>query len=787
MTQEEFHKRYQYNPNTACLGEGGFGKVYKAYDSHLDRYVALKIAEVKLNYESVRLKKEVELINKLPTHPNIAHYEECFSFSTYTGESDYGILQYYEHGNLQQLLTDKQLSYEQKDSILKQILEGIAFLHSQGIIHRDLKPQNILIALNQNGQYIPKITDFGISKKIDSNKSSAFTNSLSGIGTLAYASPEQLRGLTISKNTDLWSFGILVCWMLTGKLPFNSGSHIATSEAGRIELFKQITTGNVSLIIQQLPVTWQNLIKLCIVLDVDKRITSADKCLEMLILKAVATTKNEILKDNNQTLQATNNKTITYIEESKIQLLTADEYFKRAQNKRENSNYESAIDDYNNAIKLNPNESNYYFFKAICEYEKGDYEKSINDNSKVIELHPKNNSAYFNRGLSYEKIKKNEKASNDYFKAYSLNSDTLYFDNWLRTAIESNDLLTTSEYLNNSKWAKRDIVFFSRGVIYNKIGELEKTIADFSSAIQIKSEKKYIDNFIDALVRTNDENLLSNYIVKNPLLEERICFGRGCFIQSKNGIENKRKVIDYFYRAYQLNKNAGYEKVYYYKVKDDIELLNLYLEKDFPNIDCLYYERALINIKLGNRQQALSDVNESKILGCKEAESYKSFFSSPLIINFIVLGLINVSYIYCLVFVLLWFGDFETFKSEYLFGINYGIWGFLMSCYLSLISIYVNKKNYKSIESDINDKNYIFRSNLNKSITNINQSIIPFCWLILGLVILIAIISLVFERVEHYGLFFTYLFVLIQFVLISIILFYPGIKILNRRWFKKII
>jgi uncharacterized protein (TIGR02145 family) len=282
MTQEEFHKRYEYSPTKDLLGEGGFGKVYKAYDTHLDRYVALKIAEVKNNYEAVRLKKEVELINKLPTHPNIAHYEECYSFTTYTGESDYGILQYYEHGNLQQLLTDKQLRYDQKDCILKQILEGIVFLHNQNIIHRDLKPQNILIALNQKGGYIPKITDFGISKKIDSNNSSAYTNSLTGVGTLAYASPEQLRGLTIRKNTDLWSYGVLVCWMFTGKLPFNSGSQIATSEAGRIELFRQINAGEVSAIISQLPEIWRNMVKQCIVVDYEKRINNAFHCLNIL-------------------------------------------------------------------------------------------------------------------------------------------------------------------------------------------------------------------------------------------------------------------------------------------------------------------------------------------------------------------------------------------------------------------------------------------------------------------------------------------------------------------------
>ena len=292
MTQEEFHKRYHYNPNTDCLGEGGFGKVYKAFDTHRDRYVAIKMAEVKPHLEEVRLRKEVETISKLPTHPNIAYYEECYTFSTFAGEYDFGVLQYYELGNLEQVLREKQLNNDQKDSILRQILHGIEFLHSQGIIHRDLKPQNILV-VNRNGEYIPKITDFGISKTLDANKSSVFTNSLAGAGTLAFASPEQLLGTTIRKNTDLWSFGVLVCWMFTGKLPFNTGNQTVTSEAGRLELFKQITVGDITSIISQLPSDWGNLMKKCIVVDVDKRISGAVKCLEMLNVNTEVPIENQ--------------------------------------------------------------------------------------------------------------------------------------------------------------------------------------------------------------------------------------------------------------------------------------------------------------------------------------------------------------------------------------------------------------------------------------------------------------------------------------------------------------
>lgn len=276
MTQQEFQTRYKYNPSTDCIGEGGFGKVYKAYDTHLDRYVAIKRAELKPGLEQVRLKKEVELVSKLPTHPNIANYEACYTFSSFTGEYDFAVLQYYEEGNLQQLIDSGKLTQTQKEALLRQILEGIGFLHNQDIIHRDLKPQNILIA-KRNDEYIPKITDFGISKKLDINKSSVFTNSLAGAGTMAYASPEQLLGKTIKKNTDLWSFGVIAFQLLTGNLPFNSGKETITSEAGRLELFKQITSGVISNDLSSIPETWKNLILNCLIVDNILRMQNVSK------------------------------------------------------------------------------------------------------------------------------------------------------------------------------------------------------------------------------------------------------------------------------------------------------------------------------------------------------------------------------------------------------------------------------------------------------------------------------------------------------------------------------
>ncbi|MDR1055744.1 MAG: SUMF1/EgtB/PvdO family nonheme iron enzyme [Prevotellaceae bacterium] len=281
MDFQEFQQRYKYNAAVDRLGGGGFGEVFKAYDTHRDRWVAIKIAKVLPELENVRLKKEAEMVSRLPTHPNIAYYEECYTFSSFDGEYDFGILQYYEEGNLLQLLNKGALSSAQKQAVLKQILNGLDFLHKNGIIHRDLKPHNILIVKRGN-EYIPKITDFGISKKLDVGKSSVFSNSLVGAGTLAYSSPEQLADKSIRKNTDLWSFGVIAFQTLSGELPFTTGGHAGTSEAGRQELFRQINGGQFTDKINATPEPWQTLIRRCLDPDADRRIKNCDDCYAVL-------------------------------------------------------------------------------------------------------------------------------------------------------------------------------------------------------------------------------------------------------------------------------------------------------------------------------------------------------------------------------------------------------------------------------------------------------------------------------------------------------------------------
>ena len=281
MTQEEFFKRYTYSVRNDKIGGGGFGTVYKAYDNTLHREVAIKVSEVKTaaNGKVFSLKDEFEALRGLPPHPNIANYEEFYSFESPQGVFDYAVMQYYPDGNLSNLIKAG-LDPAQKENVALQLLDGVSFLHQHNVVHRDLKPGNILV-VKHDGKIIPLITDFGLSKAADTTDRSMFSNSFGG-GTARYSSPEQLQGQPLRLNTDLWSYGVIVYELFTGNPLFEAGSSASNSAQADLEIYNKIINGDTGGRLGSVPEKWRKVLERCLVVDPEKRVKSAEELLQII-------------------------------------------------------------------------------------------------------------------------------------------------------------------------------------------------------------------------------------------------------------------------------------------------------------------------------------------------------------------------------------------------------------------------------------------------------------------------------------------------------------------------
>lgn len=211
------------------LGAGGMGEVYLAYDSVLNRKFALKIlpAEYVANNDRLqRFRREAQTISAL-NHPNIVTIYDVGSF-----EHVHFIATEYIEGKTVRTLIEEGLKLNDTLSIISQTAEALSAAHQNSVIHRDIKPENIMV---RPDGYV-KILDFGLAKLIEDDHPTNGNGSLKTqkgmvMGTLAYMSPEQATGDHVDHRTDIWSLGVVLYEMLTGKKPFKTDDKKAAYNA----------------------------------------------------------------------------------------------------------------------------------------------------------------------------------------------------------------------------------------------------------------------------------------------------------------------------------------------------------------------------------------------------------------------------------------------------------------------------------------------------------------------------------------------------------------------------
>lgn len=216
MAFEILNNRYEIIEK---IGEGGMAVVYKAKDSLLDRYVAIKI----LKDEFASNKQFLEKFKREATAA--ASLSDINIVNIYDIGSDknvnYIVMEYIKGKTLKEIIKENGLIKQDKAiKIAIQIGKALDCAHSHGIIHRDIKPHNIMI--NENG--IIKVTDFGIAKAASNY---TITNTKEVIGSAHYFSPEQARGSFVDFRTDIYSLGIVMYEMVTGSLPYDGDSPVS--------------------------------------------------------------------------------------------------------------------------------------------------------------------------------------------------------------------------------------------------------------------------------------------------------------------------------------------------------------------------------------------------------------------------------------------------------------------------------------------------------------------------------------------------------------------------------
>lgn len=246
------------------IGGGGMSNVYLAHDMILDRDVAMKILHYNFSNEQEmhrRFQREALSATSL-THPNIVSIYDVGE----DGDMHYLVMEYVKGQTLKQYIQKyAPLAPTKCVNIMKQLTSAIAHAHQNQIIHRDIKPQNILMDENDN----VKITDFGIAMALEDT---SFTRTNSVLGTVHYLSPEQARGGTATKKSDIYSLGIVLYELLTGELPFSGESAVAIALK-----HLQSETPSVRAIVPSIPQSLENVVLKATAKDPHHRYASVEE------------------------------------------------------------------------------------------------------------------------------------------------------------------------------------------------------------------------------------------------------------------------------------------------------------------------------------------------------------------------------------------------------------------------------------------------------------------------------------------------------------------------------
>ena len=204
------------------VGTGGMSSVYRAHDRLLARKVALKVLHEHHGADEAsveRFRREARAVASL-SHPNVV---TVIDRGEHAGRQ-FIVFEYVEGENLKRLVQRSgPLPVEQALELVIQVAHGLSFAHREGLVHRDVKPQNVLVDASGTA----KVTDFGIARSLDMHRGMTQTGTV--LGTSDYIAPEQAQGQVVDEHSDVYSLGVVLYELLTGKVPFPGENFVAVA------------------------------------------------------------------------------------------------------------------------------------------------------------------------------------------------------------------------------------------------------------------------------------------------------------------------------------------------------------------------------------------------------------------------------------------------------------------------------------------------------------------------------------------------------------------------------
>lgn len=456
------------------IGQGGMGVIYKAVQKDLKRVVALKVLRQDLENSSEqihRFHREAEAVAKL-NNPNIISIYETGSFKNLP----YFTMEYIEGNSLGDLLEKGTLDIWEGLEIIESIARALGYAHARGIIHRDIKPSNILLDKNN----LPKLTDFGLAKNLDSHSLITHTGEI--VGTVSYMSPEQAMGNSrdMDGRSDIYSLGIILYQICCGRLPFQGETTVEilrkiaeedpiTPRRIRQDLHWEIETITLKALekdpalryqhaeemaddvrrflegeaIQAKPLTFLNRLvrkveryKGTVLLILFSFLLTITLLIErhwsqIRLAKIQAETQKNLIQSQQE---ASAFEAMMFLERSqpqkalktiggalKLERTSPRLLYLRGKTRRQLKEYSKAVEDFSRALALNPQFMEVLFLRAETYRDLKDYEKSLVDYTQFIRRGPQFDHALTSRGEVFYLLKKFSEAIEDLDSAIGLN------------------------------------------------------------------------------------------------------------------------------------------------------------------------------------------------------------------------------------------------------------------------------------------------------------------------------------------------------------------------------